>query len=200
LYGHGKRIFSLLELENGDLVSSSQDGHLRVFSMTTGQVTKSIDTRLGSIIPISLMNDGNIAAGYEDGIISITGLVVKSIKVHDVQVVSLVTLSNNNLAIITDDSVISIWNANGDGQIFEIFSGQDACVILALPDERLVVGDEDGRLSILNATTGNIVKHLTAGEHTDCVNTLLLLNETIMANGSIEKTIKIWDLSSGQCL
>jgi WD40 repeat protein len=204
----GHYILHLLELENGDLVSACAGGIIKTFKIKTGEITKTIDTHQGRIECISLIenNQGNIACGHRNGTISVinlnTGLVVKSKCITSGYVLSLVTLSNHNLAGLYYDGwnnfKLTIWNFTDDqGEEVQIFEAKNALCLLALPNVQLVVGDP--RMSIFDAKTGKVIKKLDPENARDRdVKCLLMLNETKIASGSYLKTIKIWDLVSGQ--
>jgi WD40 repeat protein len=204
---------SLLELENGDLAIGSENGIIRTLNMKTGQKIKTIgcqwsgvsmiDTQMGSIEHLVLMNDGQIAA-VQGRIISIVELnkscVVKSFIEFDSRIRSFVILSNNNLACLTDNFIVHILNVHNENESPQAFQLDDRpTCLLALPNERLVIGDKRGRIQILNAQTGERVQQFDARHDDSCILCLILLNETKIASGSRD-AIKVWDLSSGQVL
>jgi WD40 repeat protein len=136
-----------------------------------------------------------------------TAVVVKTIQTGAVD--SLVTLSNNNLASVCHPGFenVQCWNTStlatdSDDQqqpdvLYFPFAG--ASCLLALPNERLVVGNDHGRIGLLNATNGELVKEIAAekDEDADFIESLLLLNESTIASGSSRGEICIIDLIGG---
>jgi len=55
----------------------------------------------------------------------------------------------------------------------------------------------DNSIKIWDVPSGTCTKTLTG--HSDCVNTLIKLNEFTIASGSGDNSIKIWDVISGKC-
>jgi len=67
------------------------------------------------------------------------------------------------------------------------------------PQQSLVLtGDEDGVCKLSNATTGKLVSELKG--HTKSVESVGFASKLkLAATGSIDNTIKIWDISTAQC-
>jgi WD40 repeat protein len=59
LYSDGRFISGLLELENGDLVTSSSDGIIQTWQIKTGKILKTIYTHMSRISRLALMTKGS---------------------------------------------------------------------------------------------------------------------------------------------
>jgi WD40 repeat protein len=130
--------------------------------MKSGQYIKTIETQIGmgAICHLVLLNDYQIAASHLNTIRIVdinTSRVVKSFKKFQSSIRSLVTLSNN-LACITSDSRLHILNVQNENQSVQSFGidNRPSC-LLALPNERFVIGDERGQISVY-AQTGELVQ------------------------------------------
>ena len=69
--------------------------------------------------------------------------------------------------------------------------------ILETKDEKIIIGNEDGKIRIYNKEGSN---EKILSEHKGGVRTLCLLEKDRLASGSADKTIKIWCLKEYKCL
>jgi WD40 repeat protein len=112
----------------------------------------------------------------------------------------LVLLRNSDLACLISNGTLEIWNSEiSDGQYLRSLTFEPDSVVLKLPNEQLAVISEDvSRIRLYDADRGALIQDLTG--HSGSVLCLLLLNESQLASGSADNSIKIWDFVSGQCL
>jgi WD40 repeat protein len=115
----------------------------------------------------------------------------------------IVPLSDNRL-IVTNFDKINIWNLQtGKWDILRSMDYRNAFInyIVKLPDDRIVVASHDGSLKIWNQQTEiydliikahNKVIYYINTFRDECDNLLLI-------SGSFDDTIKIWDLTNGNC-
>ena len=70
--------------------------------------------------------------------------------------------------------------------------------IIQSKDERIIIGNEDGKIRIYNPKDGKCEQILS--DHKGGVRSLCLLEKDRLASGSVDKTIKIWCLKEYKCL
>lgn len=118
-------VSSLLVLDNGNLVSSLDYGELRIWDPKSGQLIKELDVMCNDSViynstwdnvrRLFLLQNGNLAVGYVDGIIRIWDIfafkVVKVLNAHTCRVTNFAQF-DNGVFISTDVKSIRFWNTD----------------------------------------------------------------------------------------
>ncbi|WVF68795.1 hypothetical protein IAT40_003567 [Kwoniella sp. CBS 6097] len=102
-----------------------------------------------------------------------------------------------------------VVSASGDGEwiIWDLESGEKvqsggagrglACV--HWKGDHIVTGDNDKLVKLYNASTGELSR--TFAGHTDLVRSVMMGEEEgVIFSGSYDKTIRMWDVQSGECI
>jgi len=103
----------------------------------------------------------------------------------------------------SEDASLFVWNPKTGKHIHHIEGGlfhQKSIHALAQhPNQPLVLtGDEDGICKLSNTTTGKIVSEFKG--HTKSIESAGFASKLkVAATGSIDNSIKIWDLATSQC-
>jgi WD40 repeat protein len=110
---HSSPVGALAWLDN-DTLASAGSNDIKIWSMATGQTKQTIPTN-GNVWSLKLLNTNiRLAAGLENGDISIyyinDGNLVSSLKGHSSNVNDIVQISNELLASSSDDNTVRIWN------------------------------------------------------------------------------------------
>ena len=67
-----------------------------------------------------------------------------------------------------------------------------------MSSEKILRGDQDGKLIIWNIENGETLKTIIA--HSDSILCLSKLSNNKVISSSMDKTIKVWDINTGICL
>ena len=110
---------ALTVLQNGNLVSGSQQGTIKIWNPTSGVLIPNGHT--GRITALTVLPNGNLVSGSDDKTIKIwnptTGALIQTLFGHLSIVYALTVLQNGNLVSALDDSTIKIWGIDDEGTL-----------------------------------------------------------------------------------
>ena len=206
---HIKWVYGLEWLDNDTLASGSDDQTIKLWSPTTGQTKRTIQTNQ-RVFSLKLLNTNiHLAAGLgnDDGypgdinIYNINdGNLVSSLKGPTHYVNDLVQLSAELLASSSSDRKVRIWSLTTNTYKF-ILTGHTSSVygLKQITSNILASGSDDATIKLWDITTGKLIRTLTG--HTKVIGfSVDLLNSQTLVSGSRDGTIKLWNLSTGECL
>ncbi|KIY51717.1 WD40 repeat-like protein, partial [Fistulina hepatica ATCC 64428] len=165
------------------------------------------------ITAIALWRDQIIVASDDNLIRAYTreGRFCRVLKGHDSGVWAL-ALSGDTLISASADATARAWDLN-TGTCLHVFHKHTSTVrCVAVTDSLVVTGSRDGSLHVwripkagehLNESTSTASgddlyhKYCLAG-HSDSVRSLSAVG-TVAASGSYDRTVRVWDLTSGEC-
>jgi WD40 repeat protein len=193
-------------LDKGTLASGSDEQTIKLWSPTTGQTKRTIQTNQ-YVFSLKLLNTNiHLAAGfgYPNSDINIyninDGNLVSSLKGHTNAVFDLVQISADLLASSSGDRTVRIWNLTTNTCKFNL-TGHTAAVngLKQITPSILASGSDDTTIKLWNWSTGQLIRTLTG--HTDWILwSVDLLNSQTLVSGSNDRTIKLWNWSTGECL
>jgi WD40 repeat protein len=201
---HSSPVYDLEWLDNDTLASGSFDKTIKLWSMTTGQTKRTIQTNT-YVWSLKMLNTNiHLAAGLSNGDINIyninDGNLVSSLKGHSDWVRDLVQLSNELLASSGGgDRTVRIWNLTTNTCKFTL-TGHTGVVygLKQITPSILASGSHDKTIKLWNITTGQLIRTLTG--HTNSIYwSVDLLNSQTLVSGSGDQTIKLWNWSTGEC-
>jgi WD40 repeat protein len=190
---------SFVNMANSYLATGSFNGLIEILNVEEGFVERKLRSPTFSIIhSMVVLHNGFLAIGTENGIIEIwnlnDGLLAKSIQTSDVRINSLAVLKNGRVVSLSCiDESITIWDQSS-WRMLNRFSNIQIKLMVTL-DNDLLVGPALKRLDFLNITSGEIFRSLEG--HESSINTIVNLPNGLLASGSMEGTINIWDLNKG---
>jgi WD40 repeat protein len=207
---HTTTVTSLELLNDGTLVSCSEDLTIKLWNITTRKEIKTLKgthTETGQspfrcVVSKTLTNE-IIATGSEHASIRLwnitTGLRIKELSKTTNEtakgVHSLLLLNDGRLAAGEKDTKIRLWNIT-DNSSLDLNSNCVVECLLQLNDEKLASGCEKrSEIKIWNITNGNLIKILESSEK-GFMSFVLLTNE-IFASGSIDGELIFWNISTG---
>jgi WD40 repeat protein len=202
---HSSYVFASEWLDKDTLASGGfNDKTIKLWSMTTGQTKRTIQTNQ-DIWSLKLLNTNiHLAAGLESGDINIyninDGNLVSSLKGHTGGVMDLVQISADLLASSSLDKTVRIWNLTTNTCTF-ILTGhtQNVDGLKQITPSILASGSGDTTIKLWDITTGQLIRTLKG--HTGPIRwSVDLLNSQTLVSGSQDQTIKLWNWSTGECL
>lgn len=181
-----------------------------------------LDTGGGAVNGLSFAANGwQLASGTANGSVQFWALPTRSdrpgqrssrqprrLRGHQGWVWSLAFADDGRLASTGNDGHVRLWDTQDDVESGDIAVSEGRVVALAISDDgqRLVTGTEDGQLALWNPQTGQQIARL--GGHGELLGLQGLdrggvwsvaLNRagTLLANGSNDGSVQLWDLSQG---
>lgn len=208
------------------MVTSSEDATIRVWDYETGDYEKTLKGHTDAVQDLAFDHSGKFLASCSaDMSIKLWDFklyeCVKTLHGHDHNVSSLAFLPSADFLLSSSrDKTIKMWEV-ATGYCVKTFTGHREWVrcIKVRPDGLMVASaSNDQTIRVWVVATGECKADLTDHDHvveTVCWapdNSLPAINDSvggdksksammsILASGSRDKTIKIWDINSGICL
>jgi WD40 repeat protein len=198
-------VYDLEWLDKDTLASAGVfDRTIKLWSMTTSQTKRTIQTNQ-AVISLTMLNTNNhLAAGLENGDINIynikDGNLVSSLKGHLDYVYDLVQISADLLSSSSQDTSVRIWNLTTNTCKF-ILKGHTNWVygLKQITPSILASVFMDATIKLWDITSGQEIRTLMG--HTSSIEWKVdLLNSETLVSGSQDQTIKLWNWSTGECL
>lgn len=190
IQGHYGYIWSLLQLKNGNLVSSSRDKFIKIWDIKNGKCLKTLKGHSNSILCLIESKQGYLISGSRDFSIKIwkDDICIQTLLGHEGNVLSLLEISNNLISSSSSDNNIIIWK---DFKLFKILKGhKDWIWCLQKHNDLLISGSQDKSIKIWNKDYECIQ---TLIGHLGPIHSIISLNNQIISS-SQDKSIKIWEL------
>ena len=192
--------------------------HSQKFSLVN-----TISGGLNSILSVAISPDGRIVASNNNQTIKLwdtqTGKEITTLKGHKSRVnaivISPVRVSTSQgfgkiIASSSEDKTIKLWNLETGRKIRTITGHSDSVHALAIsPDGKILAsGSNDKTVRLWNLETGKEIRTITG--HSSWVRSVAISrfsigsendnDSNILASGSTDKTIKVWNLSTGKLI
>lgn len=213
LADHKTKILSLLFLENGQLVSASEDRNIKTWDIAKRQVVKSVvgitENTDNKIVSATISKDGQLLA-VGDGTRTAAIFDISNgeeIKTFENRTFGYYCLSFSSdghwLAAGSIDNSIKIWDLE-TGQSLPPLKGHQADItaIAFDPDsKRLISSSKDGTIRIWNLVTGEPPQILKAQNNNssgrnDISTIAVSKNGRFILSGGLDKTVRLWDLET----
>ena len=167
LIGHRQKIKSVIELDDGRLLTGGADYKMKFWEEQDGKFVDSltISEQVDSILCLCQLKDLRIISTSEGkGTIKIWN------KVKNSETYKVTSLSGHESSITS---------------------------LIQLPDGRLLTGSKDKTIIVWELSENLFKRSQILSEHTDAINCLCLLTGNRFASGSDDKTIRIWEEEKG---
>jgi COMPASS component SWD3 len=193
-----------IEYITSDLIAScSFDTTIRIWSLSTGLTSRTINTG-SQVFIIKLLNNGiYLAAGLGNGSIHNydinTGSLVETLIGHTGWVMDLLVIDSDLLASASWDHTVLIWNLTTNKLKFNLTGHSDYIFVLKLISADLLAsGSWDKTVNLWNITNGSKIRSLN---HTNQIwRSIDLYDSQTLITGSFDQIIKLSNYKTGQVL
>lgn len=216
LQGHTNAILSLaFSCDNRLLASGSLDGTVRLWDVATGRYLKRLQENTKHILAVAFSPDGQtLASSCFDQKIRLwdvrTGQCLKTWQEDAYSIYAIAFSPDGQTLAVSLDGTVKLWDVT-TGQCRQSLQTDTKlvfCVAFSPDGQILASGSSDRTIRLWDVSTGQCVKLLEG--HTDRVLCIAFspIPPTprtvrgaggILASGGDDGTIRLWDVSSGQC-
>ncbi len=202
---HENFVFSLDQIDNDTMVSGSEDNTIQIWKISTGETLKTIyPNALVYVVRVFSIEYKQIVCGkfgssnnleiysYE------TGDLIQTLNGHSSDVSSIEMLSEQFMASGGDDERVIIWDLFSYSIKYTL-TGQNYPIscIKRLSSNLMASGDENGKIIVWNWLTGERIFNLTGHTVSIFFNSLDLYDEQTLVSGSLDRTVKFWNITNG---
>ncbi len=218
---------SLIDISNDGrfLATGSGEKIIKVWNINTGLYLQSLSGHLSEINAITFSSNNKIlATASVDRTIKLwdvtTGKCLKTLQGRADFVHSVIFSSDNRTIFSGSQHTINFWDVDSHECIFTLFEGKDWLSSLIIsPDQKTLacanIGNENNVVRIwqidslnrnyldkyINKTISNQIPHKILKGHHDSIWSIAFNPDgKKIVSGSSDRTVKIWDSLTGQCL
>jgi WD40 repeat protein len=200
--GHSDSVNDFAVTADGQIVSASQDGTLRVWDVQTARELLVLAGHESGVRAVALTGDGRAVSASEDGTLRVwhlaTGRELALLAGHE-DGVSVVAVTGGGRAVSgSDDGTLRIWDI-ATGTELAVLSRVAGTIttLLCTRDGRLVSLSENG--TIRSWDVDKVSALAAFGEHDTTVSIAVTdLGHVIAANR--DRTLQAWDISTGRLI
>ncbi|CAE8693476.1 unnamed protein product, partial [Polarella glacialis] len=224
LVGHEDSVQSLASLPEDRIASGSLDRTVRVWCITSGECLWVLQGHESGVLGVTALPGGSmLASASTDRTVRLwslnSGTCVQVMEGHEGMVRSVVsmvisTAGEEDLALLASsstDKTLRVWHTNGTCAI--VLEDHDAAVlsVAALPGAQLASASADRTVRIWQISTlpgdtagctftlaGRCISVLEG--HSAAVLCVASLPSHTLASASLDRTVRIWDTLTGECL
>lgn len=207
ILAHSSRVNAVCGLPNGFLASGAYELSIKIWNVTSETpLVKNLPGNIGYVHSLRVLPNGFLASSDTDNNILIwdvsTSNLIQTITSHLDLIHSLSVLFTNQYLLDYEClENAKIWSPSGQLMITIDSSNKksDITALCVVSDESIACGDSsDNTIKIWNTSTGELINVLIG--HSQSVSALYLLPNGCLISGSMDSSIIIWDLITGNCI
>jgi len=198
-------INSLDQIDNDTMVSGSQDNTILIWKISTGETLKKINVSTSVyVVRIFSVEYKQIVCGIGGSSNNLqiysydTGQLILKLIGHSGNVRSIEMLSEQLMASSGQDQSVIIWDLSSYSIKYTL-TGHNSSVhcIKRISSNLMASGDGNGLIIVWNWLTGERIFNLTGHTNMLFLNSLDLYDEQTLISGSVDKTVKFWNITNG---
>ena len=219
LKGHASIVNSVAVTPDGRFAISAAgglvgaDNTLKVWDLKTGEEVNTLKGHTSWIRSVAVTPDSRFAISAagdkfsQDNTLKVwdlkTGGVIRTLKGHTDYVMSVTVTPNGRFAISgAEDNTLRVWDLETWGLV-ETLKGHTYHIvsITVTPDSRFAISGSHMELIVWDLETRRIVRELSRGHtwvHIGFNSVTVTPDGRFAISGSIDKTLKVWDLETGE--
>jgi WD40 repeat protein len=205
---HTGWVRSLDQIDNDTMVSGSEDNTIRIWKISTGETLKIINVGAWVfVVRVFSIEYKQIVCGLLGSSSNLqifnyeTGVLIRILNDHSSDVRSIEMLSERFMASGGEDRRVIIWDLFSY-TIKYTLTGHNHWVtcVKRLSSNLIASGDWNGTIIVWNWLTGEQIFNLTG--HTSIIffNSLDLYDEQTLISGSVDRTVKFWNITNGKLI
>jgi len=204
--GHTNWIWTMDQVDNETMVSGSVDYSFHLWQIRTGQNVKKVYVGVDTIAVKVLLN-GLLACGCAGSINNLrifnftTGSWLNTLNGHTSNVNAIEVLSEQFIASGGDDPRVFIWDLKTYSSKYNL-TGHTISVycIKRLSSNLIASGDRNGLIIVWDWLLGTSVFKLTGHTNGLYLSSLDLYDEQTLISGSLDRTVKFWNITNGDLI
>ncbi len=189
--GHNDWLTALYITHDGNIVSGSWDGTVRVWN-TEGIEPAVCRGHEGSITALSITHDGNIVSGSWDGTVRVwntEGIELAVCRGHEGGITALSITHDDKIVSGSEYKSIRVWDTEGN-QLAVCDGLLTITAICETRDDKVVSGAGDGRVRIWDTKSNQLV---VCEGHEGLISAVCVTRSGKIVSGSNDTTVRIWD-------
>lgn len=197
LRGHQKNVHQLI-VNEGRLISSSEDCTIKVWDLKIGQVLKTLQGHNTGVDSVAVYKGNLISAAWKTFKIwdFKTGQEIKTLIHGEDSVDHIIVWNDNLISVGAIASVIQIWDINTGEKLKTLEGHRQRIVSIAVCNDWLVSGSHDSDVKIWDLKTRQEIRTLSEDEWIECAE----IYDGKVISSTSDGRIQIWDLETGQKL
>jgi WD40 repeat protein len=202
---HTDQVLSLDQIDNDTMVSGSRDQTIRIWKISTGETLKIINVTVHVVVVrvFSVENKQIVCGtgGTSNNLLIFnynTSALMQTLIGHTKNVISIEMLSEQFMASGSDDFKVIIWDLVSYSIKYNL-TGHTAIAtcVKRLSSSLMASGDGNGAIIVWNWLTGGRIFNLNNHTNRLDLNSLDLYDDQTLISGSYDKTVKLWNITSG---
>ncbi len=193
------------QIDNDTMVSGSQDNTIRIWKLSTGETLNTINvySQVNVLRVFSIQYKqvvcGKIGSSNNLEIYNYnTSALIQTLVGHSDHVLSIEILSDQFMASGGHENKVIIWDLFTYSIKFNLTGHTSAAYCMKrLSSNMLASGDLNGLIIVWNWLTGERIFNLTGHSNILDLNSLDLYDDQTLISGSIDKTVKLWNITNG---
>ena len=213
LKSHTNAIYDIIELPNGNIASCSSDNTIKIWSLSSEQCLITLTGHQGTVWNMCLLRDSRLASCSDDKTIKIWNIYTQqcelTLHAHDEPIHTIYQMENGCLLSGSYDTSIKVWNLN-NSECIMCLNGHNESVyrVIELNKGIIVSSSYDKSIKVWNVDVVNCINRCVATllGHKSYVWSVIKVkwfnneHHNIIASGSTDSTIKVWDVDLCKCL